>query len=203
MPGLWRGEAPLLLASTSPTRRALLAAAAIPHDTEAPGVDERALEAELGRPDPARLAAALAGAKALAVSRRHPARLVLGADQVLDLDGAVFCKAENRDEAHAQLARLAGRSHRLHAAFALARAGGIVAAGAGTATLTLRPLGEAAIASYLAAAGEAPMRSVGGYEIEGLGLHLMERVEGEHTTILGLPMLPLLAALRDLGALAP
>lgn len=200
--GLWRGGKPLLLASTSATRRGLLESAGLPVETQSPGVDERALEREFGAADPATIAARLARAKAEAVARRHPGRVVLGADQVLDLDGAALSKPADRAAALHQLARLAGRAHRLHSAFALAVNGAVVHEGLDGARLLMRPLGPEALALYLDLVGDEVWASVGVYRIEGLGLHLFEQVEGQHATILGLPLLPVLAALRDRGLLA-
>lgn len=199
---LWRGPSPLLLASTSRGRRALLEAAAIPVDAEASGIDERAIEAGLAAPEPREVAARLARDKAMAVAARHPDRIVLGADQVLDLDGVPIPKPESAAAARLQIARLAGRTHLLHAAAALARNGAIVWEDLESASLGMRPLADVAIARYVAAAGDAATRSAGGYEIEALGIHLFDRIEGEHSVILGLPMLPLLAALRGMGLLA-
>ena len=198
---LWRGP-PLVLASTSRTRLALLEAAGFRVGTEAPGIDERTLEAGLAPIAPSALAAELASAKALAVSRRRPDALVIGADQVLACEGELFSKPVDVAAARIQIERLAGRTHRLHAAVAVAHGGAIVARCADEAELTMRPLDRDAITAYLERAGAAATRSVGAYEIEGLGIHLFERVAGAHSTILGLPMLPLLAELRRLGALA-
>ncbi len=201
MSGIWRLPAPLLLASTSATRRLLLESAGLPVEAEAPGVDERALDGE-GGADPVALARRLAEAKALAVSGRRPGRLVLGADQTLDLAGHLFHKPSGRDEAREQILALAGRTHRLASAAALARDGAVLDLVHEAADLTLRPLDGAGVDRYLALAGEAVTRSVGGYQLEGLGIHLFERIEGDHATILGLPMLSLLRSLRRLGALA-
>lgn len=200
--GLWRGEEPILLASTSSTRRALLEVAGLPVETESPDIDERALQAGWGATAPDEIAARLAAAKAQAVSARRPSRWVVGADQVLSCGGETFSKAANAQEAGRQLARLGGRTHRLHAAVALARGGATLAVFVEAADLTLRRLDEDAIALYLRLAGPAATRSVGAYEVEGLGIHLFERIEGDHTTILGLPMLRLLALLRERGLLA-
>ena len=197
----WLGPEPLLLASTSPTRLLLLDGAALPVETASPDVDERAVEAEASGLAPGDLALRLAQAKAASVAARHPERVVVGADQVLDLDGVVFHKPADAAAARAQLARLAGRTHTLHAAVALA--GALGTAFVETARLTMRPLSPRAIAAYVACAGEARVRgSVGGYQLEGPGIHLFERVEGDHSTVLGLPLLPLLARLRAAGLLA-
>lgn len=201
-PTLWRGGAPLVLASTSTTRKGLLAGAGLPFEAEAPGVDERALEAGLGGASPRDLAQALAREKALAVSRRRPDRLVIGADQTLDLAGVALHRPSDAAEAAEHLLRLSGRSHALHSAVTLARDGEVVDAFAETAHLAVRPLSPAFVAAYLAAAGDGATRSVGGYQVEGLGVHLFERIEGDHATILGLPLVPLLARLRASGMLA-
>lgn len=201
-PSLWRGPAPLLLASTSPTRRGLLESAALPVETRAPGVDERAVEVEAAGLSPARLAERLAAAKAAAVAVQAPDRVVIGADQVLDLDGTVFHKPADRAGAAAHLARLQGRSHALHSAVALAVDGAVAEVFVVTARLTMRPLDAAGIAAYLDAAGPAVTGSVGAYQLEGAGIHLFDRIEGDHSTILGLPLLPLLARLRARGLLA-
>jgi septum formation protein len=197
---LWRGGAPLLLASTSPTRRALLDGAGLAVETEAPGVDERAVEGASAAPPV--LAQRLAREKALAVSRRRPGRIVAGADQTLDLGGQTLHKVADIAAAHAQLKRLVGRTHSLHSAFALARDGAVLAEGADRAHLAMRLLDDGAIALYLALTGEDSLASVGIYRYEALGVHLFETVEGDHATILGFPLLPFLAALRRLGLLA-
>ena len=197
----WTGPDPLLLASTSPTRRLLLESAALPVETAAPDVDERALEAASAGLSPPDLALHLARAKAESVAARHPGRIVLGADQVLDLDGTVFHKPADGASARAQLARLSGRTHALHSAVVLA--GAVEDAFVETARLTLRPLDERAIAAYVDCAGAERVRaSVGGYQLEGPGIHLFESVAGDHSTVLGLPLLPLLARLRAAGYLA-
>jgi septum formation protein len=197
----WTGSAPLLLASTSPTRRLLLESAALPVETASPDVDERALEAACAGLSPPDLALVLARAKAEAVAVRFPGRVVLGADQVLDCDGTVFHKPADAEAARAQLARLSGRTHALHSAVVLA--GAVRDAFVETARLTLRPLDDRAIAAYVECAGAERVRaSVGGYQLEGPGIHLFESVAGDHSTVLGLPLLPLLARLRSAGYLA-
>jgi septum formation protein len=200
--GLWRGAAPLLLASTSATRRTLLEGAGIPVETDRPALDERATEASSPTSDPAGVALHLARQKALAVSRRRPERLVLGADQALDLDGAMLHKPVDRAEAAHQLRRLAGRSHALHSAVALAHGGEIQREGSESAGLAMREIAQEAIARYLDLIDDAVLTSVGVYQVEGLGIHLFASIDGNHSTILGLPLLPVLAALRSLGLLA-
>lgn len=204
MPALWTSSEKLVLASTSATRLALLVSAGLPVETQSPNVDEREVEraAESEKLDPPALAARLAAEKALAVSRRNPERIVLGADQVLACDAQVFHKAGGREAAHRQLRSLSGKTHALHSAGALAIGGKVVETFVATARLTMRPLTDEAIDLYLDLAGPGVLHSVGVYQYEGFGVHLFDSVEGDHSTILGLPLLPLLSALRRLGSLA-
>ncbi|MBS9477478.1 Maf family protein [Ancylobacter radicis] len=200
---LWRGMTPLVLASRSAARRALMTAAGLPHEAITVDVDERGLESEaLARgAGPAEIARRLARAKALAGSAARPGRVVIGADQTLALGEEAFHKAPDRAAARHQIARLAGRTHALHAALAVALDGEILFDTVASAHLAMRALDDVALDAYLDAAGEAVLSSVGGYQLEGLGIHLFERIEGEHSVILGLPLLPLLAFLRDRGDL--
>jgi septum formation protein len=204
MPALWTPSEKLLLASTSATRLALLVSAGLSVETQNSGVDERAVEeaARHENLDPPSLAARLAAEKALAVSRRHPERIVLGADQVLACDGQVFHKPSGRDAARLHLEALAGRAHALHSAGAIAIGGQVAESFDATARLVMRPLTPEAVDLYLDLAGPDVMHSVGVYHFEGLGIHLFESVEGDHSTILGLPLLPLLSCLRRLGCLS-
>ncbi len=204
MTTLWLADRPLLLASKSQARRALLASSGIPFETMDADIDERAVEAPLREAGAggAAIAAHLARHKALAASGLQPGRLVVGADQTLALGRDVLSKPLDQAAAHAQLAAMSGRSHTLHAALCLARDGTIVAEAAAEARLTCRTLSTAFIETYVDLAGDAVLQSVGAYAVEGLGIHLFERIEGEHSTILGLPMLPLLRLLRDAGCLA-
>lgn len=198
---LWRGKRPILLASKSAARRALLVAAGIPFEAIAAEIDERGLETRLREEAAGTTAAHLARAKALVVAAANPDRLVVGADQVLALDGETFAKPGNLSEAKAQLERLSGRSHVLHSAVAVARADQVLFETADSATLTCRVFSADFIERYLAAVGERALDSVGAYQIEALGIQLFERIEGDQTTILGLPLLPLLAFLRREGSL--
>ncbi len=204
MASLWIEKRPLLLASTSATRRALIESAGLPVETQRSGVDERAVEnaAQTTNLSPLALAYRLAEEKALAVSRRAPDRLVLGGDQILACGETVFHKADNRAGARRQLAELSGRTHALHAAGILARGGEVVARFDASAHLTMRVLDERAIETYLDCVPPGVLQSVGIYQVEDVGIHLFETIEGDHSTILGLPLLPLLAALRRLGCLA-
>jgi septum formation protein len=204
MSGLWLAKAPLVLASKSGARQALLGAAGIPFDIIAADIDERAVEAPLRvKAAPATaIAAHLARAKALAISGRAASRLVVGADQVLALDGEIFTKPESREAAKAQLAKLSGRTHALQSAVCVARDGGVLFEAISTAKMTCRVFNPDFIDRYIAAAGDAVLNSVGAYQVEGLGVHLFEKVDGDQSTILGLPLLPLLAFLREEGSLA-
>jgi septum formation protein len=204
MTHLWLGKAPLVLASKSPARRALLEGAGLPFETVAAEIDERAVEAPLRAAGASAeaIAAHLARAKALAVARSVPQGLVLGADQVLALGSEIFSKPEDMAAARAQLAKLSGRTHALHSALCVARGENVLFETVATARLTCRVLSADFIARYLAAAGEAVLGSVGAYQLEGLGVHLFDKIEGDHATILGLPLLPLLAFLRQEGSLA-
>ncbi len=202
MPPLWHLPRPLVLASKSQARRALLAAAGIPFEAIDAGVDERVVEQPLRRAgaNGAVVAAALARAKALAVSAAQGGRLVLGADQTLSIEDRQLTKPADLASAKRQLLSLAGRTHTLHAALCLARDGDVVADASAHAYVTCREFTADFVDCYLDLAGEGVLQSVGGYAVEGLGIHLFERIEGEHSTVLGLPMLPLLALLRDHGA---
>jgi septum formation protein len=199
---LWRGKDPLILASQSRARQALLANAGIEFEAVAAEIDERAVQQASSLSAPGDIAALLARQKAISVSIRRPGNFVVGADQTLALGTRLFTKPDDRAQATEQLRALAGRSHQLHSAVAVARDGKILFESADTARMTMRRLGEAEIGAYLNEAGVAVTSSVGAYQLEGLGVHLFERVEGDHFTILGLPLLPLLAFLRSERLLA-
>jgi septum formation protein len=195
----------IVLASGSEARRVLLAAAGVRVALRDHGVDERALIERLRdkRMPPRKVAAALAREKATAASGRDPEALVIGADQVLDHEGEIWSKPATLGDAHRQLSGLSGRTHQLHSAFAVARAGRTIASGARSARLTMRRLSPDELAWYLGAVGADATTTVGAYRLEGLGVRLFERVDGDYFTILGLPLLPLLKALRRLGAISP
>jgi septum formation protein len=194
---LWRGKYPLILASQSRARQALLANAGIDFEAVPAEIDERAIQQASGLSAPDDIAALLAREKARLVSMRQPGQFVIGADQTLALGKRLFSKPSGRAQAAEQLRALAGHVHELHSAVAVAREGRILFEAAAIARMTMRRLGEAETDAYLNAAGEAVTSSVGAYQLEGLGVHLFERIEGDHFTILGLPLLPLLAFLRS------
>ena len=198
---LWLASDPLLLASRSAVRRTLLEAAGVPVEVRPADIDERSLETGVQSQTPANVAALLARQKALAGGGLHPARLVLGADQVLALDAKLFRKPADRAAARAQLRALAGRTHELHAAIAFVRDATVVFEHVGTARLTMRSFSDRFLDAYLDAVGGAATASVGAYQIEGFGIQLFERVEGDYFTVLGLPLLAALDFLRRHGCL--
>ncbi|MGO9004720.1 MAG: Maf family protein [Beijerinckiaceae bacterium] len=204
MDRLWRAARPLVLASKSTSRRNLLQSAGIPLVIETAAIDERMIEAPLlaRRADGIEIAEHLARAKAEAVSQSRPDDLVLGADQTLALGGKIFSKPVSRTAAAAQLGALSGQTHTLHSAVCLMRGTVCIFEHVETARLTCRRYDAAFIEAYLACTGEAVLASVGAYQLEALGIHLFERIEGDYATILGLPLLPLLAFLRKEGSLA-
>lgn len=194
--------ASLVLASASPARRAMLENAGLALEVLPGALDETAARRSLAGRQAPEIASALACEKALACARRAPARLVLGADQILVCRGKIFAKPASLAEARCQLQELRGKTHELISAAALARDGAVLWQGKDGARLTMRAFSDEFLDTYLASLGGRALLSVGAYQLEGLGAQLMERVEGDYFTILGLPMLAVLAALRDLGALA-
>jgi septum formation protein len=194
---IWRGKDPLILASQSHARRTLLANAGIAVEAIPADIDERAVQQSSGLSAGDEIAALLAREKALFVSAKKPGRLVVGADQTLSLGAQLFSKPAGRAQAAEQLRALAGSTHELCSAVAVVRDGEILFCGAGLARMTMRQLSGEAVRAYLDEAGEAVTTSVGAYQLEGLGVHLFERIEGDHFTILGLPLLPLLAFFRS------
>lgn len=197
------GAPAVVLASQSRTRRLLLEAAGIVHESEPPRVDEDEIKRAMrgaGAPAAA-IAERLAETKALSVSLRRPAALVIGCDQMLECAGESFDKPATRALAAAQLAALAGRTHRLVSAAVVAQDGVRIWRAIDAASLAMRPLTPAFIEAYLDAVGETALAAVGAYQLEGLGAQLFARVEGDWFTVLGLPLLPLLEFLRERGVL--
>ena len=194
----------LILASRSAARRAMLEAVGLIVDLDPADVDEGAFKGRLlsEGADARSVAQALAGEKALAVSSRRPGVLVLGADQTLEQDGTLYDKAASLGEARARLKLFSGTEHRLHSGAALARDGQLVWTTAETAVLKVRSLSDGFIDAYLAANADAALSAVGGYWLEGQGAQLFERIDGDYFTVLGLPLLPLLAELRTQAVLA-
>lgn len=192
----------LVLASKSQSRQAMLSAAGVAFRTRPADVDERAIEVALGDADPGAVARALAEAKAVAVSRETPGALVLGSDSLVVVAGRRFDKPVSREEATAHLRHFSGQPMELHSAAAIARDGEIVWSQADRAILSVRVLSEAFIAAYLEAEWPEVGACVGVFRIEGLGVHLFDAIEGSQFTVLGMPLLPVLAALREQGALA-
>lgn len=195
--GLWLGKSPLVLASQSSARKMLLANAGLAFEPVTADIDERGIQAASRLSNPREIALLLAREKAKAVSVHRPDSYVIGADQTLSVGERLFNKPAGRPQAMAQLRDLAGKSHELNSAVAVARDGRIVFEDVSVARMTMRQLSEAELSAYLDAAGDAVTTSVGAYQLEGLGIHLFERIEGDHFTILGLPLLPLLAFLRS------
>jgi septum formation protein len=191
----------LVLASGSRVRQSLLANAGIAFEAVPAAIDERAAEQPLvnaGAP-PEDISVALASAKALVVSELRPGELVIGADQVLALEGKRLVKPQDMEAARRQLLCLSGKTHTLHAAIAGIRSGEILWQNSETAHLTMRQLSPAFIGRYLAEAGPRALESVGAYQLEGRGIQLFDKVEGDYFAILGLPLLPLLRFLRSQG----
>lgn len=191
----------LILASASPIRRHILEAAGVTFEVDVARVDEDAAKASL-RADglsPRDQADALAALKALSVSQRREG-LVIGADQMLALEGETLDKPKDRAEARAHLQRLRGRTHQLMCAAVVARGGEVLWRHVETPRLKMRAFSDAFLEDYLERGGERLFASVGAYQLEGLGAHLFERVDGDYFSVLGLPLLPLLAFLRERGA---
>jgi len=193
---LWLASEPLVLASQSRSRLALLQAAGIVPEAIPADIDERGIQAASGLKDPSAIGALLARAKAVHIAASKPRRYVVGADQTLSLQGKLFSKPKGRAQAADQLRELSGGMHELHSAIAVARDSDILFEHVSIARMTMRRLSNDFIERYLDAAGDAVTTSVGAYQLEGLGSHLFERIKGDHFTILGLPLLPLLGFLR-------
>lgn len=189
----------VILASASAARKTLLESAGVSFSVRPAHLDEAALRHRLQGMSPAEVALSLASEKALAVSREMPQALVIGADQVLAFEGKIWGKAADMKEARALLLALRGRTHALHSAVAVAKNGHLSWKNAEEARLTMREFSEIFLEGYLESEGLAVCQSAGGYRIEGRGIQLFERIEGGYFTVLGLPLLPLLAYLREEG----
>jgi septum formation protein len=201
--GLWLADAPLVLASQSSARRMLLTAAGVPVDAYPADIDERGLEsAAMAQSAGGAVAALLAREKAIAVESRYRGRLTLGADQTLTLDAKRFAKPADRKAARAQLRELCGRTHELHSAVAFVQHGAVLFEYVAMARLTMRNFSDDFLELYLDAVGDAVTASVGAYQIEGRGVQLLERVDGDYFTVLGLPLMEALEFLRRIGCLA-
>jgi septum formation protein len=194
---------PIILASSSPFRLAMLRNAGIETEANLSVIDERAVEAAVGDAEllPDDLARILAEAKAVEVSERFPGALVVGSDQVLSLDEEVLHKAADMEEARRRLLRMSGRTHHLNSAVVIAQDGKALWSHVSVARMTMRRLDPGFIGRYLSRAGDQVLRSVGVYQIEGEGIQLFDEIDGDYFTIVGMPLLPLLAELRRLEAI--
>lgn len=191
----------LVLASASPFRKSLLQNAGFTFVAEAADIDERAIEDTLGNVDAEDVATILAEAKAHDVSTRHPGSIVIGSDQTLALDGEIFHKAGDMEDARRRLLKLSGKTHQLNSAVVLVRDGQTLWSHVAVAHMTMRELDPGFVGRHLARTGESVLSSVGAYQYEGEGIQLFERIDGDYFTIIGLPILPLLAELRSLGVI--
>ncbi len=194
----------LVLASASEARRSLLANAGLRFDVCPANIDEEAIREAILKDTavtPADLAQILAEAKADALDGDILDAMVIGSDQTLEFDGRLISKAPTIDDARRQLLAMRGKSHQLHSAATLMRAGSVIWRHVESVTVTLRSFSPEFLGHYLAHIGDAACQSVGGYQIEGAGAQLIERIEGDYFAVLGLPLLPLLQALRENGAL--
>jgi septum formation protein len=199
---LWLAATPLVLASRSLVRRTLLEATGVPIEICPANIDERGVEAGAPLQAPVAIAALLAREKAAVIAERNRGRLVLGADQTLSLDGRRFTKPADRAAARAQLRALSGRTHELYSAIAFVQDGAVLFEHVGVARLTMRAVSDRFLDDYLDAVGDAATASVGAYQLEGFGIQLFERLDGDYFTVLGLPLLTALDFLRRHGCLA-
>jgi septum formation protein len=191
----------LILASASPFRKALMTNAGLEFRGIAANIDERAISRPLEDEgaDPADVALTLAIEKARQVGLENPGALIIGSDQTLSLGARSYHKPKDREEAARHLESFSGKTHYLNSAIAITKDGDVLWTHVSKAAMTVRPLTPDDIENYLTKVGEKVFLSVGAYQIEGLGIHLFEKIEGDYFTIMGLPMLPLLSALRELG----
>jgi septum formation protein len=198
---LWLADDPLVLASQSKVRRMLLEAAGIPVEASPAHLDERAIESQVAG-GPGEVALTLAREKARTVAAMSERKLVVGCDQTLALGDRRFSKPAGRAAAREQLLHLRGKRHELHSAAVVVRNGSVTFATVAVARLTMREFSDDFLEAYLDAAGVNVTASVGAYQLERTGVHLFEKIEGDHFTVLGVPLLPLLQHLREAGVLA-
>jgi septum formation protein len=193
----------IILASASPFRLAMLRNAGIETEANPSRIDERAVEEAIGDAaiSPENLAWILAEAKAEEVSERFPGALVIGSDQTLSLGDEVLHKASDMEEARRRLLKLSGKTHHLNSAVVLARDGKALWGHVSVARMTMRKLDPGFVGRYLSRVGDQVLRSVGVYQIEGEGIQLFDAIDGDHFTIVGMPLLELVAELRRLGAI--
>ena len=191
----------LVLASSSPFRRQLMENAGLQFLAQAADIDERALEAplEAAGASPDEVALKLARAKALDVSHKNPAKLVIGSDQTMSLGSRVYHKPRDMAAAKDHLLSLSGKTHRLNSAVAFARDGQVIWEHVAHADMMVRPLTDEFVERHLARVGDKALKSVGAYQLEGEGIHLFEKIDGDYFTIIGLPLLAILGELRRLG----
>jgi septum formation protein len=199
---LWLADNPLVLASQSKVRLAVLEAAGIPVEARPAHLDERAIEQQAGAAGPGAVAQTLAREKARTVAAMSGNGIVVGCDQTLALGERRFDKPADRFAARDQLRTMRGKIHELHSAVTVCRNGSVTFNHVAVARLSMRDFSDQFLESYLDAAGAHATDSVGGYHLERTGIHLFDRIDGDHFTILGLPLLPLLGHLRDEGVLA-
>jgi septum formation protein len=199
---LWLAAEPLVLASRSAIRHAILRDAGVPVEVQPADIDERTIEQRSAARDAGELAALLAREKAQTIAARLPGRLVLGADQTLALGERRFSKPTDRASAREQLEALRGRTHELHTAIALAREDKVLFEHREVARLTMRAFSDCFLEAYLDVMGASVTASVGGYQLERAGIQLFERIEGDHFVILGLPLMALLQYIRQAGWVA-
>ncbi|MCV9967359.1 Maf-like protein [Pararhizobium sp. BT-229] len=190
----------LVLASASPFRRMLLENAGIRFQAQAAAIDERAIENQIegSGSSPEEVALVLAEAKARHVGEAFPDDIVIGSDQTMSLGQRVYHKPRDMQEAGDHLMSLSGQTHQLNSAIVLTRGNDILWKHVSSARMTVRTLSADFISRHLERVGEKALSSVGAYQLEGEGIQLFEKIEGDYFTILGLPMLPLLAKLREL-----
>lgn len=194
---------PIILASSSPFRRMLMENAGLTFESHPARIDERALEAQfqLDHATPRDVALRLARAKAQDISAKYPQAYVIGSDQTMSLGDRVFHKPASRDDARETLRALSSHPHHLNSGVSIVMEGEVLWEDVISATLYVRELSLGFIENYLDRVGEKVFSSVGAYQLEGEGIRLFSRIDGDYFTILGLPMLPLLEALRNLGAI--